>query len=112
MSTFILRFEDNCHEHAEKHRRRNAACRGGKSAGKCAQNPLLGHSLGYPLSQTIAEARQGHRGSGSAPIHHILIHAHRLEQHPRYHITREDPGWGELRLVDEQLADGAQHAAA
>ena len=60
----------------------------------------------------MAEACQGHRGPGAAPLDQGLIQPQGAEQHARHHIARQDAGGGQLGLVDDDLSHGAQDAAA
>ena len=41
-----------------------------------------------------------------------LMKAQALQQHPGHHIACQDPGGGQLGLIDQHLADGAEDAAA
>ena len=111
-SPFLSGFENQRHEDAEDHCRRDAAGGGGQASGQNAQPALFRHSLGNALRQGVAKARQGHGGPGTAPVGDGLVHAQRTEDDACHHIARQDACGGELRLVDQNLADGAQDTAA
>ena len=112
LSTFFLGLEENGCQHGKDHRCGDAAGGSGEAAGEDAYRPLFRHGLGHALGKTVSEAGEGDGGAGAAPVHQILIDAHRLQKHSGHHIAGEDAGGGQLGAVDEQLAGGAEDAAA
>ena len=112
MLPLVAGLEEQCHDDGGDHSGGDAACRGGKSPGEDPQPAVLRHRLGYALGQRVAEARQGHRGPGAAPVGQGLVQSHGAEEYPGHHIARQDPGGGQLGAVNEDLPDGAENAAA
>ena len=109
---FFSRLENQRHKDAEYHSRRDAAGGGGEAAGKDPQPALFRHGLGHALCQSMAEARQGYGGTGTAPVGNGLVYAQGAEDHAHHYVARQNAGGGELGFVDQDLADGAQDTAA
>lgn len=109
---FIAWLENQGHDNAEYHRRRNAAGSGGQTAGKDAQPALLSDGFLHAFCKGVAKAGQGHGGAGAAPVHQRLVQPQGTEKHTDYHVACQNAGGGQLCLVNENLADGAEDAAA
>ena len=60
----------------------------------------------------MAEAGQGDRGPGAAPVSQGLVQPYGAEKNARHHIARQNAGGGQLGAVNEDLPDGAEDAAA
>ena len=86
--------------------------RSGEPAGEDADPAIGGHRLPDALGQRVAEACQGDRGPGAAPLGQGLIQPQGTEQHAHYHVSGENAGGGQLSLVDDDLSHGAQDTAA
>ena len=99
-------------EDGRHHGGRDAPRRSGEPAGEDADPAIGGHRLPDALGQRVAEACQGDRGPGAAPLGQGLIQPQGAESHSRHHVAGEDPGRGQLGLVDDDLPDGTANAAA
>ena len=97
---------------ARHHGGRDAPRRSGEPAGEDADPAIGGHRLPDALGQRVAEACQGDRGPGAAPLGQGLIQPQGTEQHAHYHVSGENAGGGQLSLVDDDLSHGAQDTAA
>lgn len=110
-SGFILRFEKKACQKPREHRSRDAAGGGGQAARENAEKAFFVHGLFNALGDEISESRQRDGSARARKFDERLIDAHGTQRDAYDHIADEDTRGGELRFVDEDLADEAQRPA-